>query len=108
MPKFRFALLASSLALCSCQTIPVEPLGEFKPTQQRAILAADAEMELLWSGGAFTEGPTLDKDGAVLFTDIPNNLILRYSPKTGKTTVWRENSGSANGLKSTSDGSLLV
>jgi gluconolactonase len=110
MKTFRNAALLTILAisLCSCTTIKVSDLGEFKATQQQAFLAPDTRMELLWADGAFTEGPTLDKDGAVLFTDIPNNRIHRYDPATGKTTVWRENSGSANGLKSTSQGLILA
>jgi sugar lactone lactonase YvrE len=93
-----------------CTLAPIEPKepADFKATAQRSILAADARMELLWADGAFTEGPTLDAQGAVLFTDIPNNRIMRFDPKSGETSVWRENSGSANGLKTSPDGVILV
>ena len=37
--------------------------------------------------GGTTEGPVWDGQ-AVLFTNIPNNRILRYDPKTGQTTEY--------------------
>ena len=45
----------------------------------------------------FTEGPAWTGE-VVLFTDIPNNRIMRYNPQTGKTDVFREATNEANGL----------
>ena len=107
--KTVLALSAVLATLCSCTTTnSVTELEDFAPTSQRQFLAENTRMELLWAAGKFSEGPTLDKEGAVLFTDIPNNRIMRYNPANGQTTVWRENSGSANGLKMTSAGVLLA
>ena len=39
----------------------------------------------------------MDRDGSILFSDI-GNRIMRFDPKTGKTTVFREPSGRANGM----------
>jgi gluconolactonase len=94
-------LIACSGLSCSTSYIP------FEPEKQYSIIAEDAKMELLWEGGKFTEGPTLDAEGAVLFTDIFSNKIMRFDPKTGKTALWRDNSGSANGLKATKRGLLV-
>lgn len=94
------------MVLNSCQSSTI--LDDFKPSKQRDILAEDSRIELLWAEGKFSEGPTLDSEGAVLFTDIPNNRIMRYNPKDGKTSVWREEMGSCNGLKMTSKGILLI
>ena len=37
------------------------------------------------------------QDGSILFSDI-GNRIMRFDPKTGKTNVFREPSGRANGM----------
>ena len=49
----------------------------------------------------------LDRDGSILFSDI-GNRIMRFDPKTGKTTVFREPSGRANGMIFDSTGRLIV
>lgn len=46
---------------------------------------------------AFTEGPTVAEDGAVYFTDIDNNRILRMSTD-GEVSTYRQPSNGANGL----------
>ncbi len=61
------------------------------------LIPADASLEKLWGEGEFTEGGALAGDGAILFSDI-GNRIMRFDPSTGKTTVFREPSGRANGL----------
>src|SRR5262249_762361 len=43
------------------------------------------------------EGPAYGPDGCIYFSDI-GNRILKYDPAAGKTTVYREPSGRANGL----------
>lgn len=45
----------------------------------------------------FTEGPAWD-GGTLLFSDIPSSRILRYSPASGETAVYREGTGEGNGL----------
>ena len=55
----------------------------------------------------FTEGPAVDGDGNIYFTDQPNNRILKWTPGGG-ITVFMENAGRANGLYFDQDGSLLA
>lgn len=81
-----FALLASAHA------------NEAPPSQAPSLIPFDAEPEVVAEGFKFTEGPALAPDGSIYFSDIPNNRIHRYDPKTGQTTVFREDSGGANGL----------
>lgn len=45
---------------------------------------------------AFTEGPAVDADGSVYFSDIENNRILRLAPD-GRRSVFREPSHRTNG-----------
>ena len=90
------------------ENAPRDPL-HFKPTQQAKIVPADAKLELLWSGGVFTEGPTTAAaNGAILFSDVRESRIMRFDPATGRTSVFRENSGCANGLAHDKQGRLLA
>jgi gluconolactonase len=45
---------------------------------------------------AFTEGPAVDAEGNVFFSDIVNNRIMKRTPE-GRLSVWRADSGRANG-----------
>lgn len=49
-----------------------------------ALIPKDAKIEVLAGGFKWTEGPVWDKKGnALLFTDIPNNRVVRWSAKDG-------------------------
>jgi len=71
------------------------------------ILDPASDWELVSQGHRFTEGPAVDRTGAVFFTDIPNSRIHRVG-LDGKVTVFRENTGEANGLMFGPDGRLLA
>jgi len=81
------------------------------PAQPQAgsssVVASGAKLEKVWGDGEFTEGGAMAEDGSILFSDI-GNRILRFDPKTGKTTVFREPSGRANGMIFNSKGQLIV
>ncbi len=55
---------------------------------------------------AFTEGPAVDAEGSVFFSDIVNNRIMRLSPE-GAVSVFREDSGRTNGNMFDRQGRLL-
>lgn len=85
-----------------------------KPTGD-TIVPADAKLELLFTRtakikGGLTEGPTVAPDGSIYFSDIPfgedKGMIMRFDPKTKKTTVFKEDSLKSNGLKFDSQGRL--
>jgi gluconolactonase len=87
-----------------------------KPTGE-AIVAPDATLELLFTRsapikGGLTEGPAVAPDGSIYFTDIPEGkdkgMILRFDPKTKKTTVFSDDSGKANGLHFDAKGHLIA
>jgi len=54
----------------------------------------------------FTEGPVFNRRNYLLFSDIPNNRILKW--ERGKLTTLRENSNGANGLTFDHQGRLLA
>src|SRR3954471_5796687 len=45
-----------------------------------ALVPAGAKIEKLAGGFAFTEGPVWIKGGYLLFSDIPNNVINKWTP----------------------------
>ncbi len=55
------------------------------------------DFELVAGPFDFTEGPAWDGE-VVLFTDIPNNRIMRYDPSSGECTEFRTGTNEANGL----------
>jgi gluconolactonase len=57
---------------------------------------SDIKMDRVASGFRFTEGPAWSKDGFLVFSDIPNNKILKWTPGKG-VEVLRNDSGGANG-----------
>lgn len=71
------------------------------------VLKPGAKLTKLADGFRFTEGPAADGEGNVLFTDIPAHRIHKWWPG-GKVSVFRENSGRANGLAFDKRGNLLV
>ncbi|MEX0939147.1 MAG: SMP-30/gluconolactonase/LRE family protein [Pirellulales bacterium] len=56
----------------------------------------------------FTEGPAVDRQGIVYFTNIPPSHILRWDPKKKERSVFRENSNKTNGLLFDPEGRLLA
>lgn len=66
-----------------------------------------AQLERLCTGAIWSEGPVwLREDDAVLWSDIPNNRMLRWSAADGMT-VWRENVEFTNGHTRDRNGDLL-
>jgi len=86
----------------------VKPTGGQRHFLTNSILPDhDPGWELVSQGHKFTEGPAVDAAGNVFFSDIPNNRIHKISPD-GKMTVFREDTGQANGLMFGPDGRLYA
>ena len=84
------------------------------------LIPKDAKIEVLAAGYKWTEGPVWNKkDGFLLFTDIPNNRVVKWSAKggtsdylkpsgyTGTEKFTGEEPGS-NGLAYDKDGALWL
>ncbi|NIP26858.1 MAG: SMP-30/gluconolactonase/LRE family protein [Phycisphaerae bacterium] len=80
--------------------------------QKAGIIAAGAKVKKLAGGFKFTEGPAVDAEGNIFFTDQPNNRIHKWSvdgkPLGGKLSVFHEKPGRANGLYFDRKGNLLA
>ncbi len=68
----------------------------------------NAAIEQLWTGARWAEGPVWFGDGHfLLFSDIPNNRILRWIEETGEVSVYRSPSNYANGNTRDRQGRLV-
>jgi gluconolactonase len=68
-----------------------------------------ASVEQLHTGGRWSEGPVWFGDGRfLLWSDIPNNRILRYDDCSGAVSVFRQPSNFANGLARDRQGRLVA
>jgi gluconolactonase len=55
-------------------------------------------IQRLWTGGLWTEGPAWSGVGRyLLWSDIPNNVQMRWLQETGQVTTFRNPSGNSNG-----------
>jgi gluconolactonase len=93
------------------------PAGELPKPSGDSIVSPDAKLELLFTRtapihGGLTEGPAVAPDGSIYFSDIPfgkdKGMILRFDPKTKKTTVFTDDSHKSNGLKFDAKGFLIA
>src|SRR5690349_14860891 len=70
------------------------------------LIAKGAVLTRVSSDFKFTEGPAVDPNGNVFFTDQPTDKIMKWSVD-GKLSVYMENAGRSNGLYFDNDGNLL-
>ena len=67
------------------------------------------KVERLATGCRWSEGPVwLGDTRALLWSDIPNNRILRWDEETGQTTIFRKPSNFANGNTRDRQGRLVT
>ena len=80
----------------------------------RELIGGDeADIELLYVGTEWAEGPAWvrpsgDAPGFLVFSDVPNNRMLKFNPETKQTTVFREPSRYANGNTIDNSGRLVT
>ncbi len=88
---------------------PVVANAEKKSKQPlvKDILVDGEGWQLVRDGFRYTEGPAVNAQGEVFFSDIPNNRIHRIG-LDGQVTVFAENTGGANGLMFGPDGRLFA
>ena len=85
------------------ELIAVTPAGSGK----QGIIAPGAKVKKLADGFKFTEGPAVDAEGNVFFTDQPNDRICKWSVD-GKLSDFLKPSGQSNGLYFDKRGNLLA
>ena len=72
-------------------------------------LMGNTAVERLWTGARWTEGPVWFGDAhSLLFSDIPNNRILRWDEMTNQVTPYRHPSNYSNGNTRDQQGRLIT
>jgi len=114
-PEFGIARGAATRKVCAMKRllpllfVPMLTLAADKPVLTAkilrldpaldAILPPDAVVEKVAEGFKWSEGPVW-KDGAVLFSDVPENIIYQWKPGEDEARVFLKPSG---GMESTPD-----
>lgn len=97
---------AVSLILLLIVVSNLTAMGQSTTQKQSSIIAKGATVVKAGEGYSFTEGPAVDPEGNVFFTDQPNDKILKWSPD-GTVSVYMEGAGRSNGLYFDNNGNLL-
>jgi gluconolactonase len=85
--------------------VSVQSLGKSFEKYRQPLAA----VELLFTGCRWAEGPVWFGDArCLLWSDIPNDRILRWDEETGATTNYRKPSNFANGNTRDREGRLLT
>lgn len=77
-------------------------------TDKQDIIAKNAQLQKLGEGFSFTEGPAVDAEGNVYFTDQPNNKIMKWSAKMQGLETFLADAGRSNGMYFDKEGNLLA
>ncbi|QEL24947.1 SMP-30/gluconolactonase/LRE family protein [Bosea sp. F3-2] len=73
------------------------------------LIIGHAKLERLWTGGRWLEGPAYFPAGRYLvWSDIPNNRLMRFDETDGSVSVFREPSQNANGNTADRQGRLIA
>lgn len=72
------------------------------------LIVGHAKLERLWTGGRWLEGPAYFPAGRYLvFSDIPNDRIMRFDETNGAVSVFREPARHTNGHTVDREGRLV-
>jgi len=71
-----------------------------------SLVAGELAPKLVAKQFSFTEGPAVDKQGNIFFTDQPNDKIWKYDTD-GKLTVLMDKAGRSNGLYFDKKGNII-
>ncbi len=74
-----------------------------------ACLIGHARVERLWTGARWSEGPVWFAAGRyLLWSDIPNNRIMRFDETDGSVSIFRQPSNNSNGNTVDREGRLIT
>jgi gluconolactonase len=90
---------------CDCAPIPGSTF--FDPN---CLVSASQHgvLDTIQTGFGFTEGPAVDKNGNVFFTDQPNDKIYKWRASTGQITTFLTGTGRSNGMAFDANGYLIA
>ena len=102
-------LLNGGQVLTNPQFFDMGSVSYFRASPDKGIqeeTVTDDTARLVSHQFSFTEGPAVDKQGNIFFTDQPNNRIWEYDT-SGQLSLFLQNSGRSNGMYFDKEGNLL-
>jgi len=85
-----------------------DPCIETLDARFNAYRLQAASVERLYTGCRWAEGPVWFGDGRyLLFSDIPNDRVLKWEESSGAVSIWRQPGGYANGHTRDAQGRLI-
>ena len=112
MPRLLSCLRARSRRSClwghsPARAIPIRAIEALDPRFRARI--GNAAIERIATGYRWAEGPVYVRDGGyLLWSDIPNNRIMRWSEDDGHVSVFRSPSNYSNGNTRDREGRLIT
>ena len=89
--------------------MPVPPPAEILDERFRRLVNPNARLEKLWEGCRWAEGPAYFPAGRYLvWSDIPNDRMLRFDETSGQVSVFRQPAGYSNGNTVDREGRLVT
>jgi gluconolactonase len=86
-----------------------DPAIEVLDKRFREYVLASTALERIWTGGRWTEGPVWFGDlRSLIWSDIPNDRMLRWCEQTNTVSVFRSPSRNANGNTRDRQGRLIT
>lgn len=88
---------------------PAKPIGNrLRPGDRQfsRMIAGDSQWEKVSEGHQFTEGPAVDRDGNLYFSDVRASKIFRIID--GKVSLFKDDTANTNGLMFGPDGKLYA
>ncbi|MBW8190149.1 SMP-30/gluconolactonase/LRE family protein [Neiella marina] len=104
------AAFSALLVLTACQTTtvnePTEPHIVIHSKQANQLINESSAIEVLGDGYHWSEGPVwVPKLNALLFSDVPNNIIYQWRPGVGVTEYLRPSGSTGIHLDASGQGS---
>jgi gluconolactonase len=113
----RTLVILGCLWLASCRApeakpapaaVAAEPGLVRKDPAFDALVPVGTKIEKLADGFQFIEGPLWTAEGSLLFSDVPGNVIRRWTPEGGKVEEFLRPSENSNGLIAGPEGTLVI
>jgi len=84
-------------------------MATYETLTAEKLFLAHEEVEVIHSGSKWNEGPVwLPASRGMIWSDIPNDRLLRYDEITGQVSVFRQSSNNANGNTVDREGRLVT
>jgi gluconolactonase len=86
-----------------------DPAIEILDRRFSQYVIGSSALERIWTGGRWTEGPVWFGDSqSLIWSDIPNNRMMRWSEENGEVSVFRQPSHFSNGNTRDRQGRLVT